>query len=171
MLPACYHARKSRMQKDFDRWNDVKKTINATDEDDRLYFHEGDIWWVHLGVNVGYEIDGKSSDFSRPVIILRKYNQYSFLALPLTTNARPNKWRVPIGLVADRDAFAVLSQLRNIDSRRLIEKKGHVPLDVLAILKKAASQNEFRLAVLPHSPRFREASQKAICTVSVHPDA
>src|SRR5882762_10483545 len=65
-----------------------------------VYFHEGDIWWVHLGVNVGYEIDGKSSDFSRPVIILRKYNQYSFLALPLTTNARPNKWRVPIGSVA-----------------------------------------------------------------------
>src|SRR5436309_13441779 len=85
------------MEKDFDRWNKVKKAINATDEQGRLYFHEGDIWWVHLGVNVGYEIDGKSSDFSRPVIILRKYNQYSFLALPLTTNAKPNKWRVPIG--------------------------------------------------------------------------
>ena len=131
------------MKKDFDRWNKVKKAVNATDEDNRLYFHEGDIWWVHLGVNVGYEIDGKSSDFSRPVIILRKYNQYSFLALPLTTNAKPNKWRVPIGSVADRDAFAVLSQLRNIDSRRLIEKKGHVPLDLLATLKKAASRMNF----------------------------
>ena len=131
------------MEKDFDRWNKIKKAINATDEEGRLYFHEGDIWWVHLGVNVGYEIDGKSSDFSRPVIILRKYNQYSFLALPLTTNPRPNKWRVPIGSVAGRDAFAVLSQLRNIDSRRLIEKKGHVPLDMLAILKKAASRMNF----------------------------
>ena len=131
------------MEKDFDRWNKVKKAINAADEEGRLYFHEGDIWRVHLGVNVGYEIDGKSSDFSRPVIILRKYNQYSFLALPLTTNARPNKWRMPIGSVADRDAFAILSQLRNIDSRRLIEKKGHVLLDVLAILKKAASQTNF----------------------------
>jgi len=47
------------MRKDFDRWNKVKKAVNATDEDNRLYFHEGDIWWVHLGVNVGYEIDGK----------------------------------------------------------------------------------------------------------------
>jgi mRNA interferase MazF len=133
----------SRMQKDFDRWNKVKKTINATDEDDRLYFHEGDIWWARLGANVGYEIDGKSSEFSRPVIVLRKYNQYSFLALPLTTNAKPNKWRVPIGSVADRDAFAVLSQLRNIDSRRLIEKKGHVPAQILVVLKKAASRMNF----------------------------
>ena len=78
-----------------------------------------------------------------PVIVLRKYNQYSFLALPLTTNAKPNKWRVSIGLVAGRDAFAVLSQLRNVDSRRLIEKKGHVPLEMLAILKKAASRMNF----------------------------
>ncbi len=131
------------MEKDFDRWNKVKKAINATDEEDRLYFHEGDIWWVHLGVNVGYEIDGKSSDFSRPVIILRKYNQYSFLALPLTTNAKPNKWRVPIGSVADLDAFAVLSQLRNIDSCRLIEKKAHVPREMLVALKKTASRMNF----------------------------
>ena len=131
------------MEKDFDRWNKLKKAINASEEIGRVYFHEGDIWWARLGVNVGFEIDGKHTQSARPVIVLKKYNQYSFLALPLTTNAKPNKWRVPIGSVAGRDAFAVLSQLRNIDSRRLIEKKGHVPLDVLAILKKAASQTNF----------------------------
>jgi hypothetical protein len=65
------------MQKDFDGWNKLKKAIDASD-DQRLYFHEGDIWWVRLGVNVGYEIDGKQREFSRPVVVLRKYNQYSF---------------------------------------------------------------------------------------------
>jgi mRNA interferase MazF len=102
----------------------LKKAINAADESARLYFHEGDIWWVRLGVNVGYEIDGKDRDFARPVVVLRKYNQYSFLALPLTTNATPNKWRIGIGAVAERQAFAVLSQLRNIDNRRLIGRRG-----------------------------------------------
>ena len=131
------------MEKDFDRWNKLKKAINASDESDRVYFHEGDVWWVHLGVNVGYEIDGKQREFSRPVVVLRKYNQYSFLALPLTTNAKPNKWRIAIGNVAGRQAFAVLSQLRNIDSQRLIEKKGHVDADLLAHLKKAASLLNF----------------------------
>jgi mRNA interferase MazF len=99
--------------------------------------------WVHLGVNVGYEIDGKQREFSRPVVVLRKYNQYSFLALPLTTNEKPSKWRVGIGAVTGREAFAVLSQLRNIDSRRLIEKKGHVGAELLAHLKKAASLMNF----------------------------
>src|SRR4051812_27319720 len=80
-------------------------------ETDRVYFHEGDIWWVRLGVNVGFEIDGKHRQFARPVIVLRKYNQYSFLALPLST-ARVNRWRVAIGDVAGKEALAVLSQLR-----------------------------------------------------------
>ncbi|MBZ0211059.1 MAG: type II toxin-antitoxin system PemK/MazF family toxin [Hyphomicrobium sp.] len=130
------------MEKDFDRWNATKKKISGRD-DERLFFHEGEVWWVHLGVNVGYEIDGKHAQFSRPVIVLKKYNQYSFLALPLTTNARPNKWRVPIGKVADEDAFAVLSQLRNIDSLRLIEKKGSVKREMLETLRRMASRMNF----------------------------
>ncbi len=128
------------MRKDFDAWNKKKKAIDAATDKERLFFHTGDIWWVHLGINVGYEVSGKDRDFSRPVIVVKKYNQYSFLALPLTTNSKPNRWRLPIGMVAGRPAFAVLSQLRNLDSRRLIEKKGHVPEELLAVLKKEASR-------------------------------
>jgi len=46
---------------------------------------------VRLGKNIGCETDGKSREFTRPIIILEKCNQYSFLALPLTT-ALPNWW-------------------------------------------------------------------------------
>ena len=86
----------------------------------RVYFHEGDIWWARVGVNVGYEIDGEDRNFARPVIVLKKYNQYSFLALPLTTAERPNRWRVGIGAVAGKEACAVLPQLRNLDSFRAL---------------------------------------------------
>jgi mRNA interferase MazF len=131
------------MQKDFDRWNKLKKAINAADEATRVYFHEGDIWWARLGVNVGYEIDGKQRQFARPVIVLKKYNRYSFLALPLTTAMRPNRWRVPIGDVAGKSAHAVLSQLRNLDSARLYQKVGHVDADLLGRIKKTASRMNF----------------------------
>ena len=40
------------MEKDFDRWNKLKKAINASDESERVYFHEGDIWWARIGVSV-----------------------------------------------------------------------------------------------------------------------
>jgi mRNA interferase MazF len=131
------------MEKDFDRWNKVKKTVNGADEESRLYFHEGDVWWARVGVNVGYEIDGKHTNFARPVIVLKKYNQYSFLALPLTTAVRANRWRLSIGRVADKDAFAVLSQLRNLDSKRLYQKIGHVPPSTLDAIRKEASRMNF----------------------------
>ena len=110
----------SNHRKDFDRWNEQKKTLIADIEP--VYFREGEIWWVHLGVNIGYEIDGKSDNFARPVIVLRKYNKYSFLALPLTTSTRPNPWKLPLGIIGAKPSFAILSQLRNIDSRRLYQK-------------------------------------------------
>lgn len=125
------------MEKDFDRWNKKKKALNANDAEP-LYFHEGDIWWAHLGVNIGYEIDGKHSNFARPVIILRKYNKYSFLALPLTTHFSPSPYKIPLGDVAGKQAFAVLSQLRNIDSRRLYQKIAWLPPDLFLAVRNEA---------------------------------
>src|ERR1700675_3595505 len=106
------------MQKDFDRWNTIKKATDAADETARLYFREGDVWWVRLGKNIGYETDGKSREFTRPVIILKKYNQYSFLASPLTTAPKPNPYRLPIGMVDGKQAFATLSLTASCSSRR-----------------------------------------------------
>lgn len=118
------------MEKEFDRWNAQKKSINNTQE--RLYFREGEIWWAHVGVNVGYEIDGKSGDFSRPV--------YSFLALPLTTNAKPNPYRIFIGMIAGKASLAVLSQLRNLDSLRLINKIAVLDAKAMQKIRRAASE-------------------------------
>jgi mRNA interferase MazF len=128
------------MEKDFDRWNKLKKALNASDETERVYFHEGDIWWARVGVNIGFEIDGKHKQFARPVVVLKKYNQYSFLSLPLTTAVRSNRWRVAMGTVAGKEAFAVLSQLRNLDSLRLYQKIGHVDPELLMRIKKTASR-------------------------------
>ena len=132
-----------RMEKDFDRWNEIKKATNAADEAARLYFREGEVWWVRLGHNVGYEANGKSREFTRPVIILKKYNQYSFLALPLTTVPKPNPYRLPVGMVDGRQAFATLSQLRNIDSKRLVKKIARLDAGIFIAIKKEASRVNF----------------------------
>ena len=125
--------RDSNPSKNFDRWNEQKKNLNADIES--VYFREGEIWWVRLGVNIGYEIDGKSDNFARPVIILRKYNKYSFLALPLTTSSRPNPWKLPLGTVAGKPSFAMLSQLRNIDSRRLYQRVASLPAELFETVR------------------------------------
>ena len=131
------------MQKDFDRWNAIKKATDADNDNTRLFYREGEIWWVRLGKNIGYEMDGKDREFTRPVIVLKKYNQYSFLAVPLTTAVKPNPYRLPIGIVGGKQPFATLSQLRNIDSKRLVKKIAVVSEDALEIIKKEASRVNF----------------------------
>ena len=129
------------MIKDFDEWNKIKKSIHAKEK--RLFFREGEIWWISLGVNIDYEIDGKGNEYTRPVIVMKKYNQYSFLALPLSTSKKINKYKIPIGIVADKEAVANLSQMRNIDSKRLVKKIGRVERGLFQEIKKKASQVNF----------------------------
>lgn len=131
----------SNHSKEFDRWNEQKKALDADVEP--LYFREGEIWWVHLGVNIGYEIDGKSENYARPVIVLRKYNKYSFLALPLTTSSRPSPWKLPLGIVGGKPSFAILSQLRNIDSRRLYQKLASLAPEILATIRSETLRANF----------------------------
>lgn len=126
------------MHKDFDAWNKLKKCLDA--EAGRLFFKQGEIWWVYLGCNIGFELNGKAKDFMRPVIVLKKYNQYSFLALPLSTSKTVNQYRVPVGLVDGKDAVSILSQMRNIDSKRLINKVGYIEARMFSEIKKKASR-------------------------------
>lgn len=57
------------MEKNFDKWNGEKKRVNIRDEN--TLFHEREVWWCSLGVNIGFEQDGKNDIFERPVLIIR----------------------------------------------------------------------------------------------------
>lgn len=114
------------MLKNFKQWHAVKEHINNK-ESSIPYFDEGDIWWVHLGANVGYEIDGKGYNFERPVLILKKYGKDSFLCVPLSTKIHNlNQYKLYIGKIKNRDSLIHISQIRNMDSRRLINKIHHL---------------------------------------------
>jgi len=108
------------MQKDFTNWNIKKPLINNVIGS--ALFHEREIWWCLLGVNVGFEQDGGQKDFGRPVVIIKKFNLDSCLIVPLTSKTKTGKYYFSLGKINGRDAVAVLSQIRFIDRRRLEEK-------------------------------------------------
>jgi hypothetical protein len=114
----CYDASHACIWRTHSTAGTTSGKLPTPDETTRLYFREGEIWWVRLGKNIGYETDGKSREFTRPVVILKKYNQYSFLALPLTTAPKPNPYRLPIGFHLPRSRRASLSAIR---------KRNHTP--------------------------------------------
>lgn len=106
------------MQKDFDTWNKKKKQTHSQEKYLPLY-HERQVRWCTLGVNIGYEQDGTGEGFSRPVLILKGFSRHVCLVVPLTTSQKKNPYHVSIGMIEGREASAIISQLRLVDTRRL----------------------------------------------------
>ena len=107
------------MQKDFDKWNELKKDLNKNDSG--FFFHEREVWWCSIGVNLGFEQDGRSDTFERPVLIIKKFNQAIFLGLPMTSAQKSGKYYRKTQHEG-REYTIVLSQIRLFDGKRLQRK-------------------------------------------------
>ncbi len=94
------------MLKDFDSWNEKKKVVHA--KGDAPFFHEREVWWCSLGINVGSEQDGTGSNYDRPVVVIRGFNKDIFFGVALTGKRKVGKFYFPVGMIEDREASAVL---------------------------------------------------------------
>ena len=110
------------MKKDFDKWNILKKKVDAGFVD--FYVQTREIWWCSIGLNVGSEQNGHGENFERPVLIVKKYNSHSFLCLPLTTKEKIGSYFYRISITS---SFVILSQARALDKKRLTRLVGRVP--------------------------------------------
>lgn len=122
------------MHKDFGRWHDRKSEIDEKER--RVFFHEREIWFAHLGTNVGFEQDGKGENFGRPVIVFRKFNNEVFWALPLTTSEKNGRFYFPIDLGDNISRRVILSQLRLVDAKRIYQKIGVVDVKTHVLLQE-----------------------------------
>lgn len=111
----------------FNQWTKLKITLHISER--VTLFQEGEIWWVNLGANIGYEEEGKNENFERPVLVLRKFNRHLLWAVPLTTKIKPNNPFYYQYLFRNTKFSAILSQLRSISNKRLIRKIGRMPND------------------------------------------
>lgn len=109
------------MDADFDRWNEQKKQFSK--KSTKIMFHEREIWWCSLGINLGSEQMSLSRDFSRPVLIVRVFTQTMFWGIPLTTKIQEKPYRYPFSLNNIQNDALIL-QLRAFDQKRLIRKIG-----------------------------------------------
>ena len=107
------------MEKDFDNWNKRKKEINSEEPN---FYHEKEIRWCSLGINIGFEEDGTSKTYRRPVLIIRGFSRHVCLVVPLTTSPKKNPYHISVGIVEGEEAFAIISQVRLIDTKRLHDR-------------------------------------------------
>ena len=117
-------------------------------------FHEREIWWCSIGVNVGSEQHSQTDDFSRPVIIIRRFTRDIFLGIPLTTKVREHlSFRVRI-VAGDHENDALLLQMRTYDRRRLVRKIGTISVQEFATLTNAVIN-----AIKTTDPAFAGSSE------------
>ncbi len=119
--------------KRFFEWIKLKEKLHESDAKVPL-FKEGEVWWCAVGENVGIEMNGKSQKFSRPVLIFKKLSNDGFLGMPLSTKIKIGTWYVAI-IHRSIDCVVMLSQIRVISSKRLLEKYGELNQKDIAKIK------------------------------------
>jgi mRNA interferase MazF len=124
------------MKKDYTKWHKIKTDVNNSEK--RVFFHEREIWFCHIGANVGFEQDGTKEEYLRPVLIIRKFNNEIFWGIPLTKSERrkDSKYYYAFSFVEGITSLAILSQVKLIDAKRLVRHIGTMEEDDFEKTKK-----------------------------------
>ena len=120
--------------KNFLSWFSLKPKLDNSNHQPPLV-EQGNIFWCHIGENIGTEISGKGTKLTRPVVILKKLSRHTFMVVPLSTKIKEGSWfvnfshnKVPM--------VACLHQIRTIDYRRLDDKIGKIDSSDMAKIKQ-----------------------------------
>lgn len=125
-------------KKDYSTWHNTKTTIN--NQKIRPKFHEREIWFANLGLNIGFEQDGRGENFLRPVLVIKKFNNEIGLIIPLTKNPKKGIHYYSFIYINNFISTAILSQIKLIDSKRLNYKSGYISEKDFIELKEKLKQ-------------------------------
>ncbi len=125
----------NKITKNFDEWNTQKKIIQNFGKN--KFYHPRDIWWCSLGANIGFEQDGTGIIKTRPIVILSGFSKEVCLIIPLTTSQKNNKYYLKIGKIKNKEASVIISQIRLIDTKRLLKKMGIIDKNKFEEIRKA----------------------------------
>lgn len=121
-------------EKHFGEWIELKEKLHFGNSAPKV--SDGDIWWCGFGENVGIEINGKNSRFSRPVVIMKKLSRYGFMGVPLTSQEKTGTWYAEFEFLGKKE-FAAVCQARVMSVSRLYTKIGQIPKSDLDTIKEA----------------------------------
>ena len=107
--------------KNYDKWNQIKKKISKVSLPNEFFFKEREIWWCSIGLNIGVEAYGKNDYFERPLLIFKVFNKDMIWGLPITSTIKKSTFYYPLKF-NDGLRSVVITQIRTISSKRLFRK-------------------------------------------------
>ncbi len=118
--------------KNHDAWNCIKKEINNKEQKSTV--RPGEIRWMFCGVNVGSEIDGKGSIFSRPALIVDTIGTNLALVIPMSSKTHDRAGYIPF-LFNTRPVSLCIHQMRVVSQKRFFRRIYKVSEDKLREVK------------------------------------
>ena len=105
--------------KDFNKWNELKKIIDEKNNLPDNFPKEGEVWMSSVGVNIGYEQNGSEDNFSRPMLIIKKFNNHMFWTIPLSTKQKDFDFYFNFTDPNGQRVSAILAQMKLVSVKRL----------------------------------------------------
>ncbi len=107
---------------EFDNWNEIKKKVDANSDVLNKFPKEGEVWMCVVGKNIGYEQNGSGERFSRPVLVIRKFNNHMFWVVPLSTKQKAFDFYYNYTDPEHQNVSAIIAQLKLISIKRFNRK-------------------------------------------------
>jgi mRNA interferase MazF len=120
---------------EYDRWNELKKRIQLTICQPTYFPNDGEVWMSSLGKNIGHEQNGGGSGYSRPVLIVRKFNNHMFWCVPLSTTQKRLDFYFNFTDTNGRQVSAILAQLKLQSVKRFERKMYKIPSNLFMEIK------------------------------------
>ncbi len=114
----CYAGEHGKLSEDFAGWARVAEEIEKRERRDDIYV--GGVYWANIGAGIGSEETGKGERFTRPVLVLEKFNERMLFAIPITSQPQLRRGYHEI-VVAGETEFLILCQAGVMDALRIEE--------------------------------------------------
>ncbi len=106
---------------DFETWNKIKQNIHFK-EHGNIYPREGQVWMILTGKNIGREQNGSGHLFSRPAIVIKKFNSEIMWVVSLSSQQKPLDFYINFNDPNNKAVSAIIAQLKLVSIKRFVRK-------------------------------------------------
>lgn len=147
------------MENDFDRWNQQKQLLEIQPQAPFPFPKVREVWMIAMGRNLGFEQNGVGGAFERPVLVITKFNNQMFWAVPLSTKQKRFDFYYNFTDPFGNAAALILAQMRLVSVKRFERKLYLLPENIFGSARKALVE------MLKSKPRTRRGFSEPFGTL------
>lgn len=105
-------------EQEFDKWNKQKKSLHLRKQRIIPYPQVGEVWMGIVGKNIGNEQNGGGNNFSRPILVVKRFNTQMFWVVPISSKQKSLNYYFNFTDPNGRSSTIILAQLKLASVKR-----------------------------------------------------